>query len=242
MRRAESDPRLARAAEQGYDLLNPVVHGTGNIGLATGVPKAFYATSQPEHALQYTGGGRRAGTGSPAKGGLLLPAVLKGKPLDTGLSVDTPVSYADFEWLRALGIDDPEAFRRKVWERNIQRQMSMPYTQEYLDRGMTFDNAFGNSMGVAGRPEYARKLHEALGSITEDLAKIQPLISFSHPYTPTEISPKGRIMRGKSIVDGDAILVADPSLARSPWANFEEDGPGMLKARGGLVQYKDSLE
>ena len=41
-----------------------------------------------------------------------------------------------------------------------------------------------------------------------------------------------------------AILVADPSLARSPWAQFAEDEvgqPGLMKKRGGLVQYKEKL-
>lgn len=242
MRQSENDPRLARAAAQGYDLLNPVVHGTNSLKITSEAPRGFYAASQPEHALNYTGGNRRAGIGAQSKGGMLVPLVLKGKPLNTGLAVDTPVSYTDFEWLRALGIDDPEAFRQKVWERNTQRQLAMPNTQKYLAMGRTFDNAFGDSMGVPDRVEYPRKLHEALDAIAAELAEVQPLISFKHPYIPAEINAKGRVLRAKGTVDDDSILVADPSLARSPWAAFEEEGLGLMKKRGGLIQYKESCK
>lgn len=122
MRQSEHDPRLARAASQGYDLLNPLVHGTKSDAIAGQVPQAFFATSQPEQALLYTGGGRRGGPGSPAKGGVLVPAVLRGPVKETAFSVDDMLPVDDLSWLRELGIDNPEEFRREVWRANTHRR------------------------------------------------------------------------------------------------------------------------
>lgn len=244
MRRSETDPRLARAAEQGYDLLNPVVHGTQNASVDKLVtePRALYATSQPEHALQYTGGGRRGGTGSPTKGGVIVPMVLRGKPYVSELSVSDWLPVDDLSWLKQLGITDPEVFRKKVWDINVARQMARPNTQHYIDQGMAIDGLFGNSMSSGGDKPSSIRLHEALNAIEPGLVEEQPIVQFAHPYYDLTVSPKGRVMRSRNLLDGDAILIADPSIARSPWAEFldEEVGnAGLMKKKGGLVQYKD---
>ena len=241
MRQAERDPRLARAVEQGYDLLNPVVHGTKGAWVERLVdePRALYAASDPEHALVYTGGGRRSGVARAKDNGAMVPLVVKGKPKQLPFAVDSRLPMDDLSWLKEFGIEDPEAFRRKVWEANVARQMSRPTTQGYLNNGMVIDDVFGNSIGAPDRERSPEPLHHVLNAIAPGLAEDVPLLSFEHPYNNFNVSPKGQVRKAKETGVDTTILIADPSLARSPWAQFEEEGVGLMKAKGGLVQYRD---
>lgn len=241
MRQAERDPRLARAVEQGYDLLNPVVHGTTGDRAEKLVvaPRAMYAASDPEHALLYTGGGRRGGVARAKDNGAIVPLVIKGKPKQLPYNIDARLPTDDLSWLKEFGIEDPEAFRQKVWEANVARQMAMPTTQRYLDNGMTIDEVFGNTIGVPDRGRSPEPLHHLLNAIEPALPEDAPLLSFRHPYSNYSVTPSGQVRKAKDTGIDTVILIADPSLARSPWAQFEEDGVGLMKAKGGLVQYRD---
>lgn len=234
MRQSEKDERLARAVEQGYDLLNPMVHGTNKPLPVDASLRPLFLTRDPDMALNYTGGGRRAGPGSPARGGLSQVMVMRGEPVRSPRYVAEPVQRDDLSWLTELGITDPEALRQAVLAGNRARHA------EYLAQNpkMLQDDIWGTSFSwtpqeVRSDPFY--KFLDIQGMAPELSARGVKALEFNHPYSVNRISPRGKVMRSPETAESTAIFAADPSVLRSPWAEFKEEGVGLMKAKGGSV-------
>jgi hypothetical protein len=244
MRKADKgDPRLRRALEQGYDLENPLVHGT-NKPLADKKLREMYLTEIPEMALNYTGGGRRAGAGAPAKGPLLAPAVLKGRPYETDIDAFEKVSLDDMSWLNRLGIDDPEGFKAAVRARNVANwEKTHPGRSEFLDPWLG-NSMFREPKDIASmntleldyytKPDFFSLLDNPAFR-DELVARGRPSIKFGHEYTDNLVLPSGKVKTTGERLPGTAVLAADPAVVRSPWAEFLAPGPGLMRKEGGLA-------
>lgn len=241
VRRAEVDPRLARAVEQGYDLRNPTLHGTNAILPATEGLRPLYSTPEPGHALDYTGGGRRAGTGSPKRGGVTYPMVTRGTVLESPYSVDNRVPYApdDLKWLEKLGLTDPEAFFKAVQAKNAEdnAEAAARYTQLKPDSswGMSF---VSNQIPEKYYPQNFYRMVENPAFRDELVNQGIDILDFAHPYYTKNIGPKGRVRSTGVEEPSTARFIMNPAVVRSPFAAFEEEGIGLMKKKGGLVRMR----
>lgn len=231
MRKADSgDPRLRRAQEMGYDLENPVLHGTNKILLDDKMRHLFTAR-EPGLALDFTGGGRRAGSRAP--GSNMHPLLLRGKPYQTDFDAFTPLEYDSTDWLRDLGVANPEAFRAKVQALNAQRHgPDSPWVadkywgvwghrpdDEFVPRDSLFFQFLDN-------PAFRSSLMD------EGIDTLE----FPHPYLLQDVTRAGKLKSLNEKAMGRAVLSMDPASVRSPWAAFEEPGVGLMKKKGGLAK------
>jgi hypothetical protein len=236
LRRAETDPRLARAVEQGYDLGNPLVHGT-NKELKDKKLQHLFLTDEPDMSLNYTGGGRRAGPGAPGKGPMTVPLLLRGKPRATDLDAFEKLPYEDPSWVSRLGIQDPEAFQARVRALRAAEPVIGDWVRD------PYWGIIGLRPGAELDPRHLDKqFFEYLDSPAFRQVLLEsdvPSLDFAHDYTVNDISPKGRVTSTRTREPGRAVLSVDPSGLRSPWAQFKKEGVGLMKKRGGLAKACD---
>lgn len=234
MRKADAgDPRLRRALDMGFDLENPLVHGTR--GDLKGDPRQLFMARDPDLALLYTGGGRRGGVGTPAKNPSMFPVLTNSPTVKSPFGAFDDVTLNNYEALEGLGIPDPKEFRARVREANALKN------EEYLRNNPHFntDDFFGTWMTINPELDQKVRFYSLLDNeaFRNELRKLKiPPIEFAHDYALTSMSPKGRVKFLNQKAPGTAIFAHDPSVLRSPWAAFEEEGVGLLKKKGGLMQ------
>lgn len=233
MRKADAgDPRLRRALDMGFDLENPVVHGT-NKPLLDKKLQYLFTAREPGLALDFIGGGRAAGP--RAIGSNMHPLLLRGTPYKTELSAFDQLDYATPAVAERLGIADPEAFMARVQARNALR--NGPDSPWVSDKhwgiwGHRPDDTF------EPRPSFFFQFLDngafRQGLLEEGIDSLE----FAHPYLAQDITAAGKLKNLKEKLPGSAILSMNPANIRSPWAAFEEEGVGLLKKQGGLVQMR----
>ena len=236
MRKADAgDPRLRRALDKGFDLENPLVHGTS--GDLKGDPRQLFIARNPDFALLYTGGGRRNGVGTPAKNPSMFPVLTNSPTVESPFGAFDDVTLNNYEALEDLGIQDPREFRARVREANALKN------EEYLRKNPQFsiDDFFGTRHTIGPVLDQKVRFFSLLDNeaFRNELRRLNiPPIEFAHDYALTSMSPKGRVKYLNQRAPGTAIFAHDPSVLRSPWAAFEEEGVGLLKKKGGLVQMR----
>lgn len=252
MRKADAgDPRLRRALDMGFDLENPLVHGT-NKPLLDEKLGPLFLTREPDMALNYTSGGRRGGPGTPSKSPNYHVLLTNRKPAQAeDISAFEPMSWENLDVWRQFGIDNPAKFRRRA--NRINHENALELARKFKQEPWPVDDFFGSTtINPAFFAEERLRPHTPLLYELLDSRGVQralrefraPPLEFNHGYALNKITPRGLVRRTKNeFGDGEematAIFVHDPSVLRSPWAAFEEEGVGLLKKEGGLVQMRN---